>query len=72
MTTSSIAVLNPRFIYGLNTDVKGNVQHISDDEIIYPVGCLMAVHNMPQRRQKFIRLPDRGMNVNIIAVSPNK
>lgn len=71
-TPSDIPLLNPRAIFGLKTDVPGNVDCITDDEIVYPVGGVLTVQNANQKRQKFIRLPQRGANVTGMFVSPNK
>lgn len=67
-----IPILNPRVIFGLNAGIPGNVDCITDDEIIYPVGGVLAIHDAIQRRQKFIRLPQKGLNLTGMLVSPNK
>lgn len=72
MSNSSIAILNPRLVLGLRTNVRGNAYYVSDEDILYPVGCLLSLHNFNQRRQKFIRLPERGQNVVSVTVSPHK
>lgn len=69
---SDIPILNPRVIFGLKTGIQGNVDCITDDEIVYPVGGVLTVQDANQRRQKFIRLPQKGLNVTGILVSPNK
>lgn len=68
----SIPILQPKLVLGLRTKPKGNVQYIGDDDIVYPVGAVLAVHNYVLNKQKFIKLPERGNNVNLITVSPNK
>lgn len=65
-------VLQPKLILGLQTKPRGNVQYIGDDEIVYPVGGVLAVQNFILNKQKLIKLPERGNNVTSIAVSPNK
>ncbi|KAF5287488.1 hypothetical protein FQA39_LY04116 [Lamprigera yunnana] len=72
MTNPNIPILQPRLMYGLRTDVKGNAQFISDDEVIYPVGGLLAANNFAQKRQRFVRLPEKGKNVTRILISPNQ
>ncbi|XP_044252622.1 cilia- and flagella-associated protein 57 [Tribolium madens] len=69
---STLPILQPRLILGLRTDVKGNAQFITDEEIIYPVGAVLTIHNLNQKRQKYIKLADKGKNVTEIVVSPNK
>lgn len=68
----SIPLLQPKLLLGLRSGIKGNAQFISDEEIVYPVGGVLAIHNYNLRKQKFIKLPERGGNVTSITVSPNK
>ncbi|KAM0726478.1 Cilia and flagella-associated protein 57 [Formica fusca] len=63
--------LQTRVLYGLKTDIIGNAHYITDAEILYPVGNVLAIHNILQYQQKLIRLPDK-QHVNVICVSPNK
>ncbi|XP_045476478.1 cilia- and flagella-associated protein 57 [Harmonia axyridis] len=72
MTAPSLPILQPRLLLGLQTHMQGNAQFISDEEILYPVGSVLALHNINQKRQKYIRLPERGKNVTSVVVSPNK
>ncbi|XP_043277268.1 cilia- and flagella-associated protein 57 [Venturia canescens] len=64
-------VLQSRVLYGLKTNIDGNVNYLSDTEIIYPVGNALAFHNFSQRRQRLLRLPDKH-EINIIAITPNR
>ena len=63
--------LQSRVFYGLKTDVISNVHYISDSEILYPVGNVIALHNVPQYRQRLIRLSEK-QQINIISVTHNK
>ncbi|KZC06732.1 WD repeat-containing protein 65 [Dufourea novaeangliae] len=63
--------LQARVFYGLKTDIASNVHYISDNEILYPVGNVISLHHIPQRRQRLIRLSDKH-EINIIAVTPNR
>ncbi|XP_043255440.1 cilia- and flagella-associated protein 57 [Colletes gigas] len=65
------ASLQPRIFYGLNTNIISNAHYITDAEVLYPVGNVIAVHNIPQRRQNLIHLPGKN-EINIISVTPNK
>lgn len=69
---STLPVLQPRLVLGLRTDIKGNAQFITDEEIIYPVGSVLTIHNFNQKRQKYIKLAEKGKNVTEVLVSPNK
>ncbi|KAL3272571.1 hypothetical protein HHI36_014041 [Cryptolaemus montrouzieri] len=72
MTSQTLPILQPRLLLGLQTHLQGNAQFISDEEILYPVGSVLALHNINQKRQKYIRLPEKGKSVTSIVVSPNK
>lgn len=64
--------LAPLCFLGLKTNIKGNIQYVSEEDVLYPVGSTLSVHNYIQNKQKYIKLPDRGANINIICVSPNR
>nr|CAD7403161.1 unnamed protein product [Timema cristinae] len=68
----SIPVLTPRIIFGLKTNIKGTATFITDHEILYPVGGVLSLHNYTQKRQRYIKFPDKQKNINIICVSANK
>ncbi|CAG9770074.1 unnamed protein product [Ceutorhynchus assimilis] len=70
--TSSLPILVPRLIGGLETNVKGNIHFLSDDEVVYPVGSVVAIHNYHEKKQKFIKLSEKGKNLTHVAVSPDK
>lgn len=69
---SDIVGLVPKFFFGINTQIKGNVHYITEEEVIYPNGGVLVVHNFPGKRQKYIKLPEKGYNVNLIVLSPNR
>ncbi|XP_053985715.1 cilia- and flagella-associated protein 57 [Hylaeus volcanicus] len=63
--------LQPRVFYGLNTNIISNAHYITDAEVLYPIGNVIVIHNIPQRRQRLIHLSDKN-EINIISVTPNK
>lgn len=63
--------LQTRVFYGLRTDIASNAHYVTDEEILYPVGNALAIHNVLQYQQKLIRLPDK-YQANFICISPNK
>ncbi|XP_031833358.1 testes of unusual size [Nomia melanderi] len=65
------ASLQARIFYGLKTDIISNAHYISDAEILYPAGNVISLHQIPQGRQRLLRLPDKR-EINIISVTPNK
>ncbi|XP_022907952.2 cilia- and flagella-associated protein 57 [Onthophagus taurus] len=70
--TAALPALQPRLILGINTAVKGNAHFINDEDIAYPCGSMLVMHNFNQHRQKFIKLTDRGQYVTSIAITPNR
>ncbi|XP_017782730.1 PREDICTED: cilia- and flagella-associated protein 57 [Nicrophorus vespilloides] len=69
---TGVPALQPRLLLGLQTRVRGNAHYISDEEVVYPVGGVLCVHNINQKKQKFIKMPEKGANISIIAVSQNR
>ncbi|XP_066140488.1 cilia- and flagella-associated protein 57 [Euwallacea fornicatus] len=70
--TTTLPILEPQLIAGLETSIKGNIDFLSDDEVVYPVGSVVAIHNFNVKKQKYIKLNEKGKNLTHIAVSPNK
>ncbi|XP_066249993.1 cilia- and flagella-associated protein 57 [Euwallacea similis] len=70
--TTTLPILEPRLIAGLETSIKGNIHFLSDDEVVYPVGSVVAVHNLKVKKQKYIKLSEKGKNLTHVAVSPDK
>ncbi|KAL1494188.1 hypothetical protein ABEB36_009827 [Hypothenemus hampei] len=68
----SLPVLQPRLISGLETAVYGNINFLNDDEVVYPVGSVVCVQNFHLKKQKYIKLSDKGKNLTHVAVSPDK
>ncbi|XP_015123643.1 cilia- and flagella-associated protein 57 [Diachasma alloeum] len=64
-------LLQSRVFYGLKTDVISNAHYITDNDILYPVGNALAIHNFHEKHQRLLRLPNK-YQINIIAVTPNK
>jgi len=52
----------------LTNGIKGNASYISENEILYPAGRVLVVHNYAQKLQRYIQLPEKP--INIICVSP--
>lgn len=68
---SSPITIKPKFVYGLQSSVLGNIHFTDKDEIIYPVAGVIAVHDFTNRKQKFLRLTEHN-EVRIVAMSPNR
>ncbi|XP_050501847.1 cilia- and flagella-associated protein 57 [Diabrotica virgifera virgifera] len=68
----SLPILQPHLIVGLEPTIRGNIHYLSDDDIVYPVGCVVAVHNINTKKQRYIKLSEKGKNLTHLLVSPNK
>lgn len=55
----SLPGLQPVAFFGLRTGVKGNAYFLTDHDILYPAGSVLAIHNHIQKHQKFVKLVDQ-------------
>ncbi|XP_014102441.2 cilia- and flagella-associated protein 57 [Bactrocera oleae] len=60
--------IRPKNIYGLRTDVVGNIHFNLYQEVIYPVEGVLAFHDYVSNKQRFLRLPE-GVYPEYIAMS---
>ncbi|KAJ8986164.1 hypothetical protein NQ317_005638 [Molorchus minor] len=72
MSLGDFPILAPKLILGLETRIINNIHFLSDEEVVYPVGSVVVVHNFQLKKQRFIKLSERGKNLTHLAVSPNK
>ena len=63
--------LQPKMVFGLRTDIKGNIHFTTKSEVIYPVAGVIAIHDYSTNKQKFLRLTEK-LCPTIIAMSPNR
>lgn len=69
-SAKSVSIL-PKVVFGLRTDIKGNIHFTSKNEVIYPVSGVIAIHDYESKKQKFLRLAEK-MSPIIISISPNR
>ena len=50
----SIALAQPHQIFGLKTDVNGNVLYLDEQTVLFPSGNQFVRFNVDQKQQKFI------------------
>lgn len=55
MSTHRISV-QPKFVYGLRSDIKGNIHFLDNQDVIYPVAGVIAIHDFKTQKQTFLRL----------------
>ncbi|XP_061387739.1 cilia- and flagella-associated protein 57 [Musca vetustissima] len=63
--------LRPKHIYGLRTNVVGNIHFNLQQEVIYPVEGVLAFHDFVENKQRFLRLPEDTIPL-IIQISPHR
>jgi hypothetical protein len=68
----SEATIQPRIFYGLTNDIKSNASYISENEILYPAGGVLIIHNYTQKLQRYVKLEEKDKHVNLICVSPSR
>lgn len=69
--TSLPISIQPKFVYGLRTNIKGNIHFSEKQEVIYPVAGVIAIHDYINQTQKFLRLAENN-SATVIAISPNR
>lgn len=70
-TAPAPITVQPKYVYGLQALVQGNIHFTEKDEVIYPVAGVIAIHDYKNKKQKFLRLAEHN-EVKIIAMSPNR
>lgn len=63
--------IQPKFVYGLRSDIKGNVHFLENQEVVYPVAGVIAIHDFERNKQTFLRLSESSLPT-VIAISPNR
>lgn len=58
VTTNASVVIRPRIIYGLRTDVMGNIQFNLNKEVMYPMEGVLTFHDFVTNKQRFLRFPE--------------
>lgn len=66
------AEITPRVIFSLRQQVKQNAHYISDFQILYPAGSVLIMHNYVEKRQKYIKLFEKSIYLEVITVSPSR
>ncbi|RZF41535.1 hypothetical protein LSTR_LSTR000249 [Laodelphax striatellus] len=72
LTGPTIPQLQPHLFLGLNNTIKGNATFITEDDVLYPAGGVLVIHNYLERTQRYIKLPRHLNTVSMLVVSPNK
>lgn len=71
MTVGNAIGIQPKFVYGLRSDIKGNIHFLENQEVIYPVAGVIAIHDYKLHKQTFLRLAEKNVPT-VIVISPNR
>lgn len=63
--------LQPKFVFGLRSDIKGNIHFLENEEVVYPVAGVIAIHDYKRHKQTFLRLSENSVPT-VIVISPNR
>ncbi|XP_055956153.1 cilia- and flagella-associated protein 57 [Patella vulgata] len=68
----SIAIAQPRHIFGVKPGVNGTICYHDEQTIVYPAGSNCILYNIDQKTQRFIPGTDKSDGMTCLAVSPNR
>ena len=68
----SIALAQPRHIFGLKSTVASNIAYHDEQTIVYPSGASCILYNIDQKAQKFITGSEKSEGTTAMAVSTNR
>ncbi|XP_055839134.1 cilia- and flagella-associated protein 57-like [Episyrphus balteatus] len=63
--------IEPKHVYGIRSEVIGNIHFNLNQEVIYPVEGVLAFHDYVNNKQRFLRLPT-NTTPTIIALNSTK
>jgi len=62
--------LTPRFIFGVNGQIKNNLFIIEEKKLVYVAGHNVIIYNVEENTQFFIPGSEGTESINFITVSP--
>lgn len=68
----SIALSQPRHVFGMKGDVSGNISYVDEQTVVYPCGSNIILYNIDQKTQRFIPGSDKSSGFSATCVSPNR
>lgn len=63
--------IQPKNVFGIRVDVKGNIHFTAKQEVMYPVGGILAIQDYETNKQKFLRFLENSVPL-VIALSANR
>lgn len=68
----SIAIAQPRHIFGLRSSIAGNIAFHDEQTIVYPSGANCILYNTDAKSQRFIPGSEKSEGMTAMVVSPNR
>ncbi|CAI9739315.1 ciliaflagella57-likeassociated and flagella-associated 57-like [Octopus vulgaris] len=67
-----IATASVKHIFGLNSDVAGNLCYQDEQKVLYTCGSFYVVYNIDQKSQKCIVASETGLGISSFVISSNR
>ena len=68
----SIAIAQPRHIFGLRSSIAGNIAFHDEQTIVFPSGANCILYNTDAKTQRFIPGSEKSEGMTAMVVSPNR
>lgn len=68
----AIAVAQPHHMFGLRSNISGNISYLDEQTIVFPSGNQVVRFNVDQKQQRFMPGSDKTQGMSAIALSPNR
>lgn len=72
MSPPLIPTLEPKFFFGLTTQVNGNCLFLTENEIVYPASGVLVIYDISHHKQKYIQLVEPQKVITAMALCINK
>lgn len=72
MSPPIIPTLDPKFFFGLTTQVNGNCLFLTENDIVYPASGVLVIYDINHHKQKYIQLAEPQKVITAMALCINK
>ncbi|GAB1610641.1 cilia- and flagella-associated protein 57-like, partial [Argonauta hians] len=67
-----IATASVKHIFGLNSNVTGNICYQDEQRVVYSCGAFYVIYNLEQKSQKCVIASETGLGISSMAISTNR
>lgn len=71
LAMNKLVGIQPVRVFGLRTDVEGNVNFTTGQDVVYPAAGVLVVQDYVTNKQKHLRFPE-NVKPEMIVISPNR